>query len=158
MDYKSLSDHSRVWIYQSDRKLSEEETTQIKIKGNQFITEWAAHGVKLQAAFEVFYNLFIVLFVDESEVKASGCSIDSSVRFIKELELEFQIDLFNRLNIAYKEGGEIEILPMSEFQRALKEGRLTMNTLVFNNLLETKGEFLKKWEVPVKDSWHKQLM
>ena len=158
MNYKSLGDHSRVWIYQSDRELSADETAEIRSKGNQFIAEWAAHGASLPASFEVFYNRFIVLFADESQVKASGCSIDSSVHFIKSLESAYKIDLFNRLNIAYKNGDQIETLPMNDFQYALKEGQLTEDTVVFNNLLETKGDFVKKWEVPVTYSWHKQLI
>lgn len=158
MNYQELADHSRVWIYQTDRRLSDAEVNEIQAHGAKFIDQWAAHGSELQAAFEVFYNQFIVLFADETQVKASGCSIDSSVRFIKELEKHYQLDLFNRLNLTYKEGSEIKMMPMADFQKQLEEGVLNEETTVFNNLIETKGDFETKWEVPVKESWHKQLV
>ena len=158
MNYQELADHSRVWIYQTDRRLSDAEVNEIQAHGAKFIDQWAAHGSELQAAFEVFYNQFIVLFADETQVKASGCYIDSSVRFIKELEKHYQLDLFNRLNLKYKEGSEIKMMPMADFQKQLEEGVLNEETTVFNNLIETKGDFETKWEVPVKESWHKQLV
>ena len=158
MNYQELADHGRVWIYQTDRRLSDAEVNEIQAHGAKFIDQWAAHGSELQAAFEVFYNQFIVLFADETQVKASGCSIDSSVRFIKELEKHYQLDLFNRLNLKYKEGSEIKMMPMADFQKQLEEGVLNEETTVFNNLIETKGDFETKWEVPVKESWHKQLV
>ena len=158
MNYQELADHSRVWIYQSNRKLTDTEVAEIRTIGDKFIDQWAAHGSHLQAAFEVFYNQFILLFADESQVKASGCSIDSSVRFVKDIELQYQLDLFNRLNLTYKAGSEIKMMSMADFQKALEEGVLNDETTVFNNLIETKEDFVSKWEVPVKDSWHRQLV
>ncbi|MDB4062213.1 ABC transporter ATPase [Vicingaceae bacterium] len=158
MNYQELACHSRVWIYQADRKLTKVEVGDIRSYGAKFIDQWAAHGSDLQAAFEVFYNQFIVLFADESQVKASGCSIDSSVRFIKDIEQLYQLDLFNRLNLTYKDDSEIKMLVMADFQKALEEGVLNEETTVFNNLIETKEDFVSKWEVPVKSSWHVNLI
>ena len=158
MDYQDLADHSRVWIYQSSRKLSDSEVFEIMSYGSDFINSWAAHGSDLQASFKVFYNRFLVLFADESQVKASGCSIDSSVHFIKKIQDAYQLDLFDRLNIAFKAGSEIDTLRMTEFQTALISGKLSETTMVFNNLVETKKDFMDSWEVPVSQSWHKQLL
>lgn len=158
MNYQDLADHSRVWIYQSSRILSDQEVSEIKRYGDQFIMNWAAHGKELQAAFEVFYKRFIVLFADESQVKASGCSIDASVHFIKKIQNAYQLDLFDRLNITYKIGNRIDSLRMNDFQQALTNRQLTSETIVFNNLVETKGEFVSQWEVPVKQSWHQQML
>jgi DNA phosphorothioation-dependent restriction protein DptG len=158
MDYQDLAGHSRVWIYQSSRTLSDEEVTEIKQHGDNFIKNWAAHGSQLSAALEVFHNLFIVVFADESQVQASGCSIDSSVHFIKKIQEAYGIDLFDRLNIAFKTTTEIDVLRMNDFQIALEKGLLNENTMVFNNLVETKVEFDTAWLVPVKESWHSQLL
>lgn len=158
MDYKKLANHSRVWIYQSNRELTNEEVREIKKAGDQFIADWAAHGAKLEAAFEVFYYRFLVLMADESQVKASGCSIDSSVHFIKAIEQEYRLDLFDRLIITYKEDDKIKSLRLNEFELALNKGTLNAETIVFNNLIENKADFMSRWEVAVKDSWHKQLL
>lgn len=158
MHYQELADHSRVWIYQSDRKLNEEEVTQIKAHGERFINEWAAHGTKLKASFDVFYNRFLILFVDEKQAMASGCSIDSSVHFIKEVGAAYGLDLFDRMIIAFKVGEQVDTLRMNDFQEALDKGQIKDNTIVFNNLVETKAEFDASWEVPLRESWHQRML
>ncbi len=158
MNYQELADNSKVWIYQSDRSLSDSEVQEILHYGKEFIQNWAAHGKELNAAIEIFYNRFIVLFVDENQAIASGCSIDSSVRFIKQIQDAYQLDLFDRLNIAFKVGTKIDVLRMNDFEQALAKGSLTSSSIVFNNLVDTKKDFLEKWEVPIKESWHQQLL
>lgn len=158
MDYKELPDHSRVWIYQSSRALSEKEVQEIKEYGATFIENWATHGTDLVAAFEVFYQRFIVLFADESQIKASGCSIDASVKFVKDIQHAYQVDLFDRLSIAFRTNGKIDSLRMNDFQNALDQNNLNEKTIVFNNLVQTKGEFESSWEVPIKESWHARML
>src|ERR1700744_2326032 len=99
-----FSENSRVWIYQSDRKLTDAETQQIQQYLNSFTTQWTAHNNQLKAKGEVRYNRFLVLIVDESQAGASGCSIDKSVNFMKRLEQQFGINLFDRFNLAYRDG------------------------------------------------------
>lgn len=158
MDYKNLSDSSKVWIYQSNRALSSTEVEQMKELGDVFVQRWAAHGAQLKAAYEIFHNRFIVLFADESQTSASGCSIDSSVHFIKQLEKQFNLDLFDRMNIAYEDGDNIKTVKMNEFEQKLQAGEIAENTIVFNNLVQSLGEFKTKWKIPVKDSWHSRMM
>jgi len=154
MNYKELPDSSRIWIYQSSRELQKEEVDQIKDAGKRFIDNWATHGTALQAAMEVFYDRFIVLFADEDQVKASGCSIDSSVHFMKEVEKAFGIDLFDRMNIAFRSSNNtINTLPMHELREKMESGELNDDTIIFNNLVATKGEMEGNWEVPVQNSW-----
>lgn len=152
-----FSENSRVWVYQSDRKLSEQETHEIEAKLKAFVQEWTAHTIQLVAGAEVRYNRFLILIVDESKTGASGCSIDSSVRFIKGLEQEYNINLFDRFNLAYKEGAEVLSAPRSVFEQLVKDGKITADTIVFNNVVQTVAELNTKWEVPFKESWHKQL-
>jgi len=155
MNYKELPDHSRVWIYQSDRQLNEKEIAHIRQLGQHFIDNWATHGTALKAALEVFHDRFIVLFADEMAVKASGCSIDSSVHFFKELEKVFEIELFDRLNIAFREGSKAEIqsMPMHQLLEKVEKGELPKELKIFNNLVETKANFETDWEIPLITSW-----
>ncbi|TFF40808.1 ABC transporter ATPase [Mucilaginibacter psychrotolerans] len=152
-----FSSHSRVWVYQSDRKLTDAETLQIQVLLDNFTTGWAAHNNQLKAKAEIKYNRFLILFVDESQAGASGCSIDKSVNFMKQLEQQFGINLFDRFNLAYRSGEEILSVPRNQFEELLKQGKITSDTIVFNNLAQTLADLQTKWEVPFKDSWHKQL-
>lgn len=155
MNYQELPNHSRVWIYQSSRQLSDKEVAHIQQLGQHFIDHWAAHGKALKAAMEVFHQRFIVLFADEIAVKASGCSIDSSVHFFKELEGVLDVKLFDRMQIAFRNPStqEIESKPMHQLIHDLESGNLSQEARFFNNLIETKEDFENQWERPIKDSW-----
>ncbi|MDB5061758.1 MAG: transporter ATPase [Mucilaginibacter sp.] len=152
-----FSSHSRVWVYQSDRKLTADEAVQIQMHMDNFTRSWTAHNNQLKAKAEIRYNRFLVLIVDESQAGASGCSIDKSVNFMKQLEQEFGINLFDRFNLAYRDGEEVISVPRHQFEELLKSGAINTETIVFNNLAQNVAELETKWEVPFKDSWHIQL-
>nr|MBC7612229.1 ABC transporter ATPase [Pseudopedobacter sp.] len=152
-----MNHQSRVWVYQSNRVLSAEETETINNALINFIKSWTAHNQQLKAAFEIKYHRFLVLIVDETQAGASGCSIDKSVHLMKELQQQFHIDLFDRFNIAYKLDEEVKSAPKEAFEELIKTGAINANTIVFNNLVPDYGQYLEKWEVPLKDSWHAKV-
>jgi hypothetical protein len=157
-EYKNLPSNSRVWIYQSDREFTNKEIAFISVKAQEFINSWTRHGDNLKGSFTIKYNQFLVLAVDESFKNVSGCSIDSSVRFIQELESELQLDLMDKMNITFKEGEDINLVKLSDFQRFAKERKVTQETIVFNNMVNTKEDFENNWEIPAKQSWHKRFL
>ncbi|MFD1258121.1 ABC transporter ATPase [Mucilaginibacter terrae] len=152
-----FSENSRVWIYQSNKELTANQTAQLQNQLSAFAQNWTAHNNQLKATAIMQYNRFILLVVDENQAGASGCSIDKSVRFMKDLENEYQINLFDRFNLAYRNGEQITSVSRNEFEDLIKAGTITENTIVFNNLVQTLAELQTKWEVPLKDSWHIQL-
>jgi hypothetical protein len=152
-----FSEKSRVWVYQSDRKLTDTEVQQIKTSLDNFTTGWTAHNNQLKAKAEVRYNRFLILMVDEGQAGASGCSIDKSVNFMKQIGGEFHINLLDRFNLAYREGDEVLSAPRQAFEEMIKQGSINMDTIVFNNMVQNLDELQNKWEVPFKDSWHIQL-
>ncbi|MGN6180732.1 MAG: ABC transporter ATPase [Mucilaginibacter sp.] len=152
-----FSQNSRVWIYQSNRKLNDAEANKLQQQLNNFTAGWTAHNHQLKAGAEIRYNRFIVLIVDESQAGASGCSIDKSVNFLHQAEEEYGINLFDRFNLAYRSGDEVLAVDRSEFEELLKQGTINSNTIVFNNLVQNLAELETKWEVPFKESWHPRL-
>ncbi|MDB5136708.1 MAG: transporter ATPase [Mucilaginibacter sp.] len=152
-----FSEQSRVWIYQSDKELSDVQVEQILDHLNNFAAEWTAHNHQLKAKAEIRYNRFLILIVDESQAGASGCSIDKSVNFMKKLEQQFDIKLFDRFNFAYREGEQVLSAPRHQFEELLKTKKINSETIVFNNLVHDLQQLETKWEVPFKDSWHQQL-
>jgi hypothetical protein len=99
-----------------------------------------------------------VLGVDQDNQKASGCSIDSSVRFIQEIEEEFQVTLLDKMNVTFKQGEFLAYKSLSDFRKMAKDKAVSANTIVFNNLVENKEEFETHWEVPASDSWHSRFL
>ena len=123
-----------------------------------FIENWMRHGEDLKASYLVKYNQFIVLAVDENYNGVSGCSIDASVNLMKQFEKEFGVDLTNKLNISFKDGNEINVVSLADFQKFVKQEKITFKTVVFNNMVATKADFKTKWEVEAKDSWHTRFL
>tara|TARA_B100000809_G_C14729500_1_gene384471 strand:- start:45 stop:530 length:486 start_codon:yes stop_codon:yes gene_type:complete len=157
-EYKNLPNNSRVWIYQSNREFTNKEIVLISVKSEEFINSWTRHGDNLKGSFTIKYNQFLVLAVDESFNNVSGCSIDSSVRFIQQLEKELQLDLMNKMNVTFKDNEVINLVKLFDFQKFAKERKVTSETIVFNNMVNTKEDFENNWEVPANQSWHKRFL
>ncbi len=156
---EGFSDNSKVWIYQCDRKLSDKEVDWCNMEIEKFATHWTSHNNQLQATGEVLNRIFLYLMVDESKSSASGCSIDSSVKFIKYLESNLGVSFFERMNFAYQsENGETELLTSADFANAYRSGTINDETVVFDNLVQTKSDFLSSWKKPLKSSWHHRFV
>ncbi|WP_233861424.1 ABC transporter ATPase [Tenacibaculum piscium] len=157
-EYSNLPEDSRIWVYQADRAFSIEEVEYICAKAILFIDSWTRHGEDLKGSFTLKYNQFFVLGVDESFNAVSGCAIDASVRFIKELEDELRIDLMNKMNVSFKKQDSIKVVKLPTFQELAKAAKVTAETVVFNNMVATKKDFETNWEVTADKSWHQRFL
>jgi hypothetical protein len=153
----NISESSRIWIYQANRVLTTEEEQKIDQKLKNFTSQWQAHGNSLAALGEVRHHQFIILSVDEQVAAATGCSIDKSVYLMKDIEREFNIDLFDRFRIAYRDGEKIINCSREEFEKLVDQGEVSSDTIVFNNMVTSRFDLATSWEVPMKDSWHSQM-
>jgi len=152
-----FSPQSKVWIYQSNRQFTATEAEEIQQKLAVFTAQWKAHGHQLKAKAEMPYNFFIVLIVDQDSAAATGCSIDSSVRIIKEIESTYGVDLFDRFNMAYKIDDQVFVNTKEDFETLITIKKIGPQTIVFNNLVQTLAEYEQKWEIPMENSWHKSI-
>lgn len=157
-DFNTLPDDSRVWIYQANRSYSEQELLEIQNDLNTFLENWTAHGKDLKAGFEIKYNRFLVIALDQSGQSATGCSIDASVHFIQQLEKKYKVELLDKMNVSFKQGEFIAYKTLLDFKAMAKQKSISKNTIVFNNLVATKGEYLEHWEVPASESWHARFV
>ena len=158
VDFNTLPETSRVWIYQANRSFAENEIEEIKTKLDVFIENWTAHGSDLQSGYEIKYKRFIVIALNQNLNAATGCSIDASVHFIQQLEKEYNVDLMDKMNVSYKQGEFIAYKPLNEFKQMAKQRAVSKNTIVFNNLVANKAEYLENWEVPASESWHSRFL
>lgn len=153
LPFNDISENSRVWVYQMDREISEEDNTLIAAVMKEFCNQWQTHGAPLKTSFQIFYNRFLVLSVDENSGGASGCSIDGSVHIIKEIGSKLGIDFFDRTKVSFRFGDKVSTYHMSELKELFASGTLNQDTITFDNLVATKSELLARWEVPVSRSW-----
>jgi hypothetical protein len=157
--FETLNDDARIWIFQSTNYLEFEKVERISARLMNFLNDWQAHGKDLMASFTIIHDRFIVVALDEASYQATGCSIDKLTHFIQALENELAISLLDRTQIAFRDENQmIEIIHMMDFRAALESGEIDEDTIVFNNLIENKGQLKRQWETVLANSWHKQWL
>lgn len=159
-EYKHLlppdfSDDSRVWIYQSSRLFTISEALHIEDMLNDLVTNWKSHGTPVKGYANLFFGQFIILMADENATGVSGCSIDSVVRIIQQIEKQFGVEMFNWQNLAFVVKDKVQIIPRQQFSYAIENNFITPQTLFFNNVVTNKKELEENWMVPVEQSWLK---
>jgi hypothetical protein len=155
--FEDLPVESKIWIYQSNRKFSDEEFAEVEENLKGFIDTWSAHGISLEASYLLKYNRFIILAVNQDVQNATGCSIDASVQFIQDLEKKYNVDLLDKMNVTFKLGDHVAHKTLIDFKKMAKDKAVTENTIVFNNLVNTIEEWNDNWEVPAGESWHSRF-
>jgi len=158
LEYKYLLDGnfdpaSRVWVYQASRVFTLIEALEIESLLNDFSAQWKSHGTPVKGAGYLFFGQFVILMADETASGVSGCSTDSSVRLIKDIEQRFGVNMFDRTTLAFIVKDKIQMLPLSQLQYAFDNQFITADTLYFNNLVQTKKELEEDWLQPIKNSW-----
>lgn len=149
---------NKVWIYQGDRLLEENESAAIAADLTAFVSSWTAHGSALAGKATVLENLFVILEVDESQAGVTGCSIDKSVHFLKSLGQKYNIDFFDRMKVSFRlSDGTVQLVNRNKFEELIKSGTVNADTIVFNNIIQNSEELASKWEIPFKDSWHSKV-
>ena len=150
---QDFSDHSRVWIYQSNRQFTLAEALQIDELLDNFTTTWKSHGADVKGFGKLLFGQFIILMADETATGVSGCSTDSSVRIIKNIEQDFNINLLDRQSLAFIVNERIQLLPLDQLHYAIENDLISPDTLYFNNTVQTKQEVINHWIIPGKNSW-----
>lgn len=151
--FENLPEGAKVWVYQTEQKLTDTQADVILKRAKDFINSWQSHGHDLKGSVNLLYGHFLVLGIDETYSSASGCSIDKSVHFIQELERELGISFMNRVKQSYLEENIIRFFPISDAKKLIKEGVLNKNTLTFNNTITNKSELNSNWQIPADRSW-----
>lgn len=154
----TFAPESRVWVYTTNRRLTDAEVFSAQQALDSFTRQWTAHNQALLAKAEVFQNQFVILMVDETRAGASGCSIDKSVHFLEGLGQELGVDFFERMRFAWVDDSEMFFANRAEFAAHVGNGRISDGTFMVNTLAQTKKDLEEKWLVPFGKSWHRRLV
>lgn len=150
---EDFSPSSRVWIYQASRLFRLSEALEIEPMLEDFVANWKTHGTPVKGYANLLFGQFVVLIADETAAGVSGCSTDSSVRLIKEIEQKFGVPMFERTLLAFAIKDRVQTVPMSHLKYAVENNLIQPETIYFNNTVLTKQDLLNKWMIPLKDSW-----
>lgn len=158
IDFNTLPNHARVWVYQANRPLTDAEVSEIDTTLQSSLNTWAAHGQPLLASAYVVENRFVVVGVDQGYNLPSGCSIDASVRTLRDIGQQIgrndePLDFFDRSAAVRAMNGEVRAYPLPSLKAAVADGLIAPDTTVFNTLVKTKAEFMADWQIRAADSW-----
>lgn len=157
-EFNELPNTSKVWVYQYDKMFTKEQKEYILLKGKEFIETWKSHGASIPASINIFYSRFIVITADDCGENLCGRAKDAQVRLVKQIETDLNIILTNRMLTAYKEKNEIITVGFNKFKDLVKQGKIKKSTIVYNNIIDTKQDFITNWETTVENSWHNQFI
>lgn len=155
--FNKLKDDARIWIFQANRILADDEVVLLEKQLKNFTAQWAAHGKQLDSSFTILNNAHIIVGVDMSVNQASGCSIDALVHQMQELGHHLDVDFFDRKAVAYATEEGVSIIPFEEIKPAIENKLLSQETLTYNNLITSKEEMAEKWRIKAENSWLKRF-
>lgn len=159
LSHGSLSKQARIWIYKSDRILNDKEEACLEKKLTAFLDQWNTHGKSLVAEAWIEDSVFIILAVDEDQQLASGCSIDQSVHFIRQIGDRMNIDFFDRMVFVYRDDeDEVQFVNARDLPKCYERGMIHDQTKFYNTLLDKKGEWLESRLQPLEKSWHRKFL
>ncbi|MDE0534773.1 ABC transporter ATPase [Tenacibaculum sp. L6] len=157
VEFNSLSEEAKVWVYPSSRKFYPQEIDELKEKLQSFVEAWKQDDADFKASFELKYDRFIV-FSAEEDAQLTNTDIDQQVAFILQLQQEYEVELLDKMNVCFKQGEFIQYKDVKEFKTLLKKKSVSAKTVVFDNLVQTKGELENYWEVPITESWYNRFL
>jgi hypothetical protein len=151
IDFDKIPQDARIWAYQSNRQLTDNEANTIESYLKPAINQWAAHGASLLASAKVLHNRFVIIALDQNMNAASGCSIDASTHWFKELGEALNVDFFDRSQ-AYFDGDEIKTFSVFQYKKAVESELISAETIIFNNTtLSVLGDLSSKWQIKAID-------
>ncbi len=153
VDFDTLPPEARIWVYQANRRLDDEELKILTDRFQSFSDTWDSHGKELKNSFRFFYNYFIVIGVNENYIPASGCSIDKSIDFIRQAEEKLSISLLDRSRIAFEIDTVITQIPFTNLREQIQNKVILPETIMFNNTVTTMKEFNSGWKIPAGETW-----
>ncbi|WP_405611457.1 ABC transporter ATPase [Polaribacter sp. Asnod1-A03] len=158
VDYASIPDDAKVWIYPSSRKFYANEIEELEEKIKKFTENWKPEDENFKASYQFLYNRFIVFVADDAETSLSMLDIDASISFILKLQEEYNVQLLDKMNVCFKQGEFVQYKELKDFKKLLKNKALTGKTIIFDNLITTKLDFESYWETPIEDSWYSRFL
>jgi hypothetical protein len=158
VDYKSISNDAKVWVYPSSRKFYPTEIPEIEQKLKEFVENWKLEDEHFKVSYQFLYDRFIILVADDSETVLTNADIDASVAFILQLQETYKVALLDKMNACFKQGEYVQYKELKDFKKLLKNKAVTAKTIIFDNLINNKEDLENYWELAIEDSWYNRYL
>ncbi len=154
IEFENLPLDARVWVYLSDRPLTPADIVQMGDYLKPQMQTWAAHGEALRGGFTFVEKTFLIISVDQQAHMPSGCSIDASTRWIKQIKDMFGIDFLNRAIMTENQ----DILPVFQVKKHIEQGLIKPETLVYDQQISTKAELIEGFLKPANEVFSRYFL
>ena len=158
VDYTSISNDAKVWVYPSSRKFYPTEIEEIEQKVKQFVESWKTEDEHFKVSYQLLYNRFIILVADDTETSLTNADIDASVSFILQLQETYKVELLDKMNACFKQGEYVQYKDLKDFKKLLKNKAVTAKTIIFDNLINNKEDLENFWEITIENSWYNRYL
>ena len=158
VDYTSISNDAKVWVYPSSRKFYPTEIEEIEQKVKQFVESWKPEDEHFKVSYQLLYNRFIILVADDTETSLTNADIDASVSFILQLQEAYKVELLDKMNACFKQGEYVQYKDLKDFKKLLKNKAVTAKTIIFDNLINNKEDLENFWEITIENSWYNRYL
>ena len=158
VDYKSISNDAKAWVYPSNRKFYPTEIEEIGIKVKTFVENWKPEDENFKASYQFLHNRFIVLVAEDETAPLTNVDIDASVTFILQLQETYKVELLDKMNVCFKQGEHVQYKELKDFKKLLKNRAVTAKTIIFDNLVNNKEDLENYWEITIEDSWYNRFL
>jgi hypothetical protein len=158
VDYNTISEDAKVWVYPSSRKFYPTEIEEVEQKIKTFVENWKADDENFKASYQFLYHRFIIFVADVSETTVTNADIDASVSFILELQETYKIELLDKMNACFKQGEFVQYKELKDFKKLVKNKAVTGKTIIFDNLVNNKEDLENFWEISIENSWYNRFL
>jgi hypothetical protein len=156
--FDTLPDDARLWVFATDRALTEPATAALQAAVDDFLARWAAHGAPLRASRDWRDGQFLAVAVDQRTENASGCSIDGLFRTLRALEPELGASLLAGGRVYWRDpSGAVRSGDRAALRAAAGSGAVGPATPVFDTTVATAGDWRARFERPLGESWHARV-
>ncbi|SNR73135.1 ABC transporter ATPase [Lutibacter flavus] len=153
VDFNKIPNWGKLWVFPSSRKFYPQEISELKEEIETFLNNWTHKSQSLNCAYQLKYDRFIIITVDDSEISLSLEAHDNLVAFIQNLEKKLEVILLDKINVCYKQGEFVQYKDLKEFKQLMKNKGVSQKTIVFDNMITTKAALEQDWEINIMDSW-----
>jgi hypothetical protein len=158
VDFNEIPNWGKLWVFPSSRKFYPQEISELKEEIEAFLNNWTHNDQGLNCAYQIKYDRFIIITVDDSKISLSLETHDSLVTLIQDLENKLEVILLDKINVCYKQGEFVQYKDLKEFKQLIKNKGVSKKTIVFDNMITTKKELENNWEINIMDSWLGRLL
>lgn len=155
IDFESLPDHGRLWVFPASRPLTDDEVERVTREVDDFLHQWAAHGVPLRSARELREGRFLLVGVDVDAEAPSGCSIDALVNRLRSLGTEMGATFIDHAPVWYRHGDSIRTTTRAGFKALVESEGVSLETPVFDTSVTNVSQLRTgELEKAAGESWH----